>query len=302
MSAGSHFFFKTIMRSRCNQRTFMSDFENYHETSQHYDLTRVPVGLEIIAKALGRSPTPLANQTLLDAGCGTGAYAAAFVSRVKGIVAIDLNPKMLAAAKSRFNGAKSPTPVRFCRAAIDTLPLAGAAVDAIMLNQVLHHLGDSAQTGWARYRKVFAECARILRPGGILIVNSCSHKQLERGFWSYSFIPEAVEMVKRFLPTEAVFEEALCDSGFTNIDREVPYSDVLQGERYFDIRGILDPSWRDGDSIWSLVPEMSLRAVLTEVNQLLQLGHMDEFMRHADQQRPLVGQTTFTIAQRVNKP
>ena len=280
----------------------MSEFENYHETSRHYDLTRVPVGLEIIAKALGLSPTPLADQTLLDAGCGTGAYAAAFMSDVKGIVAIDLNFKMLVAAKSRVNSSKSLTPARFCRAAIDTLPLTGGTVDTIMLNQVLHHLGDSAQTGWARYRKVFAECARILQPGGILIVNSCSHKQLERGFWSYSFIPEAAEMVKRFLPTEAVLEEILCDNGFTNIDREVPYSDVLQGERYFDIRGILDPSWRDGDSIWSLVPEMSLRAVLTEVNQLLQLGHMDEFMRHADQQRPLVGQTTFTIAQRVNKP
>ena len=191
----------------------MSEFENYHETSRHYDLTRVPVGLEIIAKALGLSPTPLADQTLLDAGCGTGAYAAAFMSCVKGIVAIDLNFKMLVAAKSRVNSSKSLTPARFCRAAIDTLPLTGGTVDTIMLNQVLHHLGDSAQTGWARYRKVFSECARILRPGGILIVNSCSHKQLERGFWSYSFIPEAVEMVKRFLPTEAVFEEVLCDNG-----------------------------------------------------------------------------------------
>ena len=277
----------------------MSEFENYHETSRHYDLTRVPVGLEIIAKALGLSPTPLPDQTLLDAGCGTGAYAAAFISCVKDIVAIDLNFKMLVAAKSRVNSSKSLTPARFCRAAIDTLPLTGGTVDTIMLNQVLHHLGDSAQTGWARYRKVFSECARILRPGGILIVNSCSHKQLERGFWSYSFIPEAVDMVKRFLPTEAVFEEVLCDNGFTNIDREVPYAGVLQGERFFDIRGILDPTWRDGDSIWSLVPETSLHAVLIEVNQLLQLGQMEELMRNADRHRRLVGQTTFTIAQRI---
>ena len=280
----------------------MSYFENYHETSQHYDLTRVPVGLEIIAKALGRSPTPLANQSLLDAGCGTGAYAAAFASRVKIIVAIDLNPKMLAAAKSRFNDTKPPTPVRFCRAAIDTLPLARATLDAIMLNQVLHHLGDSAQTGWARYRQVFSECARILKPGGILIVNSCSHEQLEHGFWSYSFIPETLEKVKRLYPAEAVLKEVLHDAGLTSIDREVPYAGVLQGERFFDTRGILDPTWRNGDSIWSLVPETNLHAVLIEVNQLLQLGKMDEFMRYADRPRRLVGQTTFTIAQKVIKP
>jgi len=260
------------------------------------------VGLEIITKALGRSPTPFADQVLLDAGCGTGAYAAAFASRVKSIVAIDLNPKMLAVAKSRLNGAKSVAPVRFCRAAIDTLPLASAAVDAIMLNQVLHHLGDSTQTGWARYRQVFWECARILKPSGVLIVNSCSHEQLERGFWSYSFIPEALEKVKRFIPAEAVLKEVLYDAGFTSIDREVPYAGVLQGERYFDTHGMLDPTWRNGDSIWSLVPQTNLHAVLTEVNQLLQLGQMDEFLRHADQQRRLVGQTTFTIAQKVNNP
>ena len=280
----------------------MSDFENYYETSQHYDLTRVPVGLEIIAKALGRSPTPLENQILLDAGCGTGAYTAAFVSSVESIVAIDLNSKMLAAAKSRINDTKLPTSVLFCQAAIDTLPLSGATFDAIMFNQVLHHLGDSAQTGWARYRRVFSECARILKPGGILIVNSCSHEQLEHGFWSYSFIPEALEKVKRFLPAEAVLKEVLSDAGLTSVDREVPYAGVLQGEQFFDIRGILDPTWRDGDSIWSLVPETNLHAVLTEVNQLLQLGKMDEFMRYADRPRRLVGQTTFTIAQKVIRP
>ena len=276
----------------------MSCFENYQKTSQHYDLTRVPVGLEIIAKALDRSQAPLANQTLLDAGCGTGAYTAAFVSRLKGIIAIDLNPQMLAAAKSQLNGTKSCNRVRFCRGTIDTLPLTDAAVDAVMLNQVLHHLGDNAQNGWTRFRQVFRECARVLKPGRVLIVNSCSHEQLELGFWSYSFIPEALEKIKRFFPPDAVLNEALCDAGFTSIDREVPYDEVLQGERYFNSRGILDPRWRNGDSIWSLVPETSLNAVLAEVNQLLRLGQMDEFMQHADRHRRLVGQTTFTIAQR----
>ena len=133
-------------------------------------------------------------------------------------------------------------------------------------------------------------------------MNSCSHEQLERGFWSYSFIPEALEKVKRLLPVETVLKEVLCDAGFTSIDREVPYAGVLQGERYFDTHGILDPAWRNGDSIWSLVPQTSLHAVLSEVNQLSQLDRMGEFLRHADQQRCLVGQTTFTIAQKVNKP
>ena len=263
----------------------MSSFENYHETSRHYDLPRVPVGLEIIAKALGRSPTTLSKQTLLDAGCGTGAYAAPFMSRVKDIVAIDLNPKMLAAAKSRFNDTNPPMAVLFCRAAINTLPLASAAVDAIMLNQVLHHLGDSAQTGWARYRRVFSECARILKPGGEQIENSCSHDQLERGFWCYSFIPEVLEKVKRMSPAEAVLNEVLYDVGLTTIDRDVPYAEVLQGERFFDIRGILDPTWRNGDSIWSLVPDATLKSVISKVHQLIHNDQMDAFIEHADRQR-----------------
>ena len=98
---------------------------------------------------------------------------------------------------------------------------------------------------------------------------------------------------------ETALKEVLCDAGFTSIDREVPYAAVLQGERYFDIRGILDPTWRNGDSIWSLVSQTTLHAVLTEVNQLLQLGQMEAVIRHADRQRRLVGQTTFTIAQRI---
>ena len=53
----------------------MSRFEDYTSTSENYDSTRRPAGIEIILEALSRGPTPLAEQVVLDAGCGTGNYA-----------------------------------------------------------------------------------------------------------------------------------------------------------------------------------------------------------------------------------
>jgi predicted RNA methylase len=53
----------------------MSVYESYDETSKSYDRTRVPVGSEIILGCLAAHGKALGEMTLLDAGCGTGAYA-----------------------------------------------------------------------------------------------------------------------------------------------------------------------------------------------------------------------------------
>ena len=73
----------------------MSVFETYDETSRHFDETRVPIGVEIILGCLARHEKPLNELVVLDAGCGTGAYARAIVGSVGRIEASDTSAGML---------------------------------------------------------------------------------------------------------------------------------------------------------------------------------------------------------------
>ncbi|MFQ5467727.1 MAG: hypothetical protein ACE5DS_06270, partial [Kiloniellaceae bacterium] len=66
----------------------MSTYETYDETSHNYDATRVPVGSEIILGFLALHAGPLDGLTVLDAGCGTGAYSQAILPRVRRVEAV----------------------------------------------------------------------------------------------------------------------------------------------------------------------------------------------------------------------
>ena len=80
----------------------MSTYENYHQTSQVYDKTRSAGGVKIIRSALAESKLPLEKQILVDAGCGTGLFAAAMVNHVQHVEAVDLNSRMLAKAQKKM--------------------------------------------------------------------------------------------------------------------------------------------------------------------------------------------------------
>ena len=149
----------------------MSSYENYTATSAHYDATRGPIGVEVILGCLARSGRPLSEQVLVDAGCGTGNYSVALLEHVARIEAVDMNEGMLGVARGKLGDAEEAGRIRFHHAAIDSLPLETESVDAVMINQVLHHLPDDAAGGWPLTRKVIGEFARVLRPGGVLSVN-----------------------------------------------------------------------------------------------------------------------------------
>ncbi len=277
---------------------YSEDYENYNETSQNFDKTRKPIGIEIILGCLTRSATPLDDIVLLDAGCGTGNYARALVNHVRRVEAVDRCPRMIAQASRKLQPYQDNGRVAVHRAGIDDLPLAEASIDAVMVNQVLHHIADDPEAGFPRLRQVFEEFARVLRPHGPLVINTSTRAQLREGLWYADLIPEAVDLLERRYAPLDLLEGMLRDCGFIPRDRIVPTDAVLQGDAYFDSSGPLSKEWRDGDSSWALVTDQQLERVLSRVTRLKQDGGLQAYFARTDARRLAVGQTTFLFATR----
>ena len=275
----------------------MSAYENYTAVSADYDRTRVPVGVEIILGCLASGGRPLASLRLLDAGCGTGSYSAALCHYAGAIDAVDMNSSMLGVARAKLDRTRG-CPVTLHEAGIDALPFEDACFDAVTVNQVIHHLPDSPDDGWPMLRRVLAELARVVRPGGVAVINTCSHEQLRRGWWHALLVPKAIEtMCRRHADTE-VLTTMLAEAGFAPRGRFVPNDAVMQGDAYFDGRGPLDPAWRRGDSLWSVVSDSELESALDRVRALDEAGALDAFVAEQDRMRPSVGQVGFHYAVR----
>jgi SAM-dependent methyltransferase len=99
-----------------------------------------------------------ADATVLEAGCGEG-YGAAFIAaRARRVVAVDYDRMAIEHVALRY---PEVTPVR---ANLAYLPILSSTVDVVANFQVLEHLWD--QDGF------LAECFRVLRPGGRLLVTT----------------------------------------------------------------------------------------------------------------------------------
>jgi len=118
------------------------------------------------ARALGHLLPPL---EVADLGCGEGYLTIEAARFAKRVVAIDRSEAVLARAKARTQqllARRSPggggKNVEWKRGELEQLPLKDASVDVALLSQALHHAADPAAA--------LAEAARILRPGGRVLV------------------------------------------------------------------------------------------------------------------------------------
>jgi SAM-dependent methyltransferase len=129
---------------------------------------------ELIQRSLGpRSPEMLMEapgwlglgpgQLVLDAGCRDASYAVALTQRY-GCRAVGVDLVLAGVAKSgaydATDGRAGPVPV--LKGDIQALPLADGAFDLVWCRDTLSCLPDCA--------RALAECARVLRPGGGMVL------------------------------------------------------------------------------------------------------------------------------------
>jgi ubiquinone/menaquinone biosynthesis C-methylase UbiE len=146
------------------------------------------------------------GDAVLDVGCGTGTLALEVVRRVgrAGRVAgVDPSPEQI--ARARAKAARRHVPIEFQIGVIEQLAFPDQTFDVVFSTLMMHHLPTPLK------RQGLAEIARVLKPGGRLVMADFTRKQERTG------------QAARFHAGGSSLEELaalVADAGFSEVETE----------------------------------------------------------------------------------
>jgi ubiquinone/menaquinone biosynthesis C-methylase UbiE len=116
------------------------------------------------------------GEQVLDVGCGTGTLAMEVKPRVGAtgrVVGVDPGPQQIACARSK--AARRNVPIEFQIGVIEQLAFPDQTFDVVLSTLMMHHLPDDLK------RQGLAEIARVLKPGGRLVIADFKHQKERQG-------------------------------------------------------------------------------------------------------------------------
>src|SRR6201995_770230 len=138
-----------------------------------------------------------AGRDVLEAGCGEGYGADLIADVARRVIGLDYDESAVAHVRARYPR------VDMRHGNLAELPLPDGDVDVVVNFQVIEHLWDQGQFA--------AECLRVLRPGGVLLMSTPNR---------ITFSPGRETPINPFHTRELNAEELtelLVDAGFTDV-------------------------------------------------------------------------------------
>jgi ubiquinone/menaquinone biosynthesis C-methylase UbiE len=281
------------VKDQINQSTYC----DYNEAFTGYDQVRQPHGLDTIVDILRRSKVPMDKQNVLEGGFGTGAYLDQIRHHVQTIDGVEGSEEGIQQTLQKVENAAN---VLLQLGNILQLSFPDNSFHAYMVNQVLHHL-DSGNNFQAVV-SFLKEAHRVLKHDGRLILNTCSHEQLDPdtgSYWHYKYISRAAYAIQKYYIRIEELEKRLESMGFVEIRRTLPSERIFSRRYYEDPSIALKPGFSKGDSTYSFLSESELEASNLRLREAIEDGSVYEEMNRAASRAEEIGEAVIVSARKI---